>query len=45
MEGVGLDIDTQEITNGYRERIRRLAFFDPLYDLERKREKDQDKRH
>jgi hypothetical protein len=42
LEGIGLDrLDIQEITNGYRERIRRLALFEPLYELERKREKDQ----
>ncbi len=44
MEGVGLDkLDIQEITNGYRERLRRLALFDPLYELDRKREQDQAK--
>lgn len=42
MEGSKLDgLDIQEITNGYRERTRRLALFDPLYELDRKREQDQ----
>lgn len=41
MEGNSLDkLDFSEITNGYAERIRRLALFDPLFELERKREKD-----
>ncbi len=30
----------QGITAGYRERMRRLALFDPIYDLDRKRETD-----
>lgn len=34
-------LDRQEITNGYRERVRRLALFDSLYELDRKREQDQ----
>ncbi|MFB6467025.1 replicative DNA helicase [Cytobacillus sp. Hz8] len=34
-------LDIQDITNGYRERVRRLALFDPLYELDRKREQDQ----
>ncbi|ERI08895.1 hypothetical protein [Aneurinibacillus aneurinilyticus] len=34
----GLDID--ELTSGYRERMRRLALFDTLYELDRKREQD-----
>lgn len=33
-------LDLKEITTGYMERMRRLALFDPLYDLERKREVD-----
>lgn len=33
--------DLATITAGYHERIRRLALFDPLADLERKREKDR----
>ncbi|WP_345739482.1 replicative DNA helicase [Virgibacillus salarius] len=33
--------DIATITAGYQERIRRLALFDPLTDLERKREKDE----
>jgi sulfur relay (sulfurtransferase) DsrC/TusE family protein len=42
MEGKRLDkLDIREITNGYRERMRRLALFDPLYELDRKREQDQ----
>lgn len=32
----------QELTSGYRERIRRLALFDPLFELDRKREQDQE---
>ncbi|MFO1442080.1 replicative DNA helicase [Bacillus sp. Bva_UNVM-123] len=32
--------DFKDITNGYRERMRRLALFDPLYELDRKREHD-----
>ncbi|WP_138420523.1 replicative DNA helicase [Aquibacillus sediminis] len=35
--------DLTDITNGYRERIRRLALFDPLFDLDRKREVDRNK--
>ncbi|GGM19008.1 hypothetical protein GCM10011351_00970 [Paraliobacillus quinghaiensis] len=34
-------LDIVEITGGYRERMRRLALFDPLYELDRKREQDQ----
>jgi sulfur relay (sulfurtransferase) DsrC/TusE family protein len=42
LEGVELDqLDLQDITSGYRERMRRLALFDPLFDLDRKREIDQ----
>ncbi len=42
MEEVKLDqLDLQDITSGYRERMRRLALFDPLFDLDRKREIDQ----
>lgn len=33
--------DIEIISSGYHERMRRLALFDPLYDLERKREKDE----
>lgn len=41
MGGVQLDRhDLAIITSGYHERMRRLALFDPLADLERKREKD-----
>jgi hypothetical protein len=41
MEGIGLDqLDLKEITSGYRERMRRLALFEPLYELDRKREQD-----
>ncbi|MBM7650391.1 hypothetical protein JOC78_003381 [Bacillus ectoiniformans] len=36
MEGVNI----QDLTSGYKERIRRLALFDPLYELDRKREHD-----
>ena len=43
MEGDRLDnYDIQELASGYRERVRRLALFDPLYELDRKREMDQD---
>jgi len=35
------NLNALEITNGYRERMRRLALFDPLFELERKREVDQ----
>ncbi len=43
MEGNRLDkYEIQELTSGYRERIRRLALFDPLYELDRKREQDLD---
>ncbi|RYL91665.1 replicative DNA helicase [Sporolactobacillus sp. THM19-2] len=37
MEGLEL----HDILNGYKERMRRLALFDPLYELDRKREQDQ----
>jgi hypothetical protein len=41
VEGIGLDqLDLKEITSGYRERMRRLALFEPLYELDRKREQD-----
>ncbi|WP_052353671.1 hypothetical protein [Neobacillus jeddahensis] len=33
-------LDLQEITSGYSERMRRLALFDPLFELDRKREQD-----
>ena len=33
-------LDLKELTNGYRERMRRLALFDPLFELDRKREQD-----
>lgn len=36
---MGLD-GLESVTSGYRERMRRLALFDPLYDLDRKREED-----
>ncbi|GAA0485291.1 hypothetical protein GCM10008986_08210 [Salinibacillus aidingensis] len=36
-------LELQDITSGYRERMRRLALFDPLFDLDRKREIDQAK--
>lgn len=42
MEGVELDnLNILDVTNGYRERMRRLALFDPLFELDRKREVDQ----
>ncbi|WP_052404810.1 replicative DNA helicase [Bacillus rubiinfantis] len=34
-------LEIQEITSGYRERMRRLALFDPLFELEGKRAQDQ----
>ncbi|WP_010648773.1 hypothetical protein [Oceanobacillus massiliensis] len=36
--------DIATITAGYHERIRRLALFDPLTDLDRKREKDENEK-
>lgn len=33
-------MDIRELLNGYRDRIRRIALFEPLNDLERKREID-----
>jgi hypothetical protein len=33
--------EISDITSGFRERMRRLALFDPLYELERKKVKDQ----
>jgi hypothetical protein len=42
MEGSGLDqLDIIELTSGYRERMRRLALFEPLLELDRKRELDE----
>ncbi|WP_139693777.1 replicative DNA helicase [Sporolactobacillus terrae] len=38
------ELDLREIVSGYKERIRRLALFDPLYELERKREQDHEKK-
>jgi hypothetical protein len=35
------NLNVLDVTNGYRERMRRLALFDPLFDLDRKREVDQ----
>lgn len=41
MEGIRLaDLDIQQLISGYRERVRRIALFDSLYDLDRKRETD-----
>lgn len=40
---MGLD-GLEGVTSGYRERMRRLALFDPLYDLDRKREEDDNKK-
>ncbi|MFT8310600.1 MAG: replicative DNA helicase [Sporolactobacillus sp.] len=37
------ELDLREIVSGYKERMRRLALFDPLYELERKREQDHEK--
>lgn len=34
-------VELTELTSGYRERIRRLALFDPLFELDRKRETDR----
>ncbi len=36
-----MDIKIKDITNNYRERIQRLALFDPLYRLENKTGKDK----
>ncbi|HJV16424.1 MAG TPA: replicative DNA helicase [Bacillales bacterium] len=33
--------EISDITSGFRERMRRLALFEPLYELERKKVKDQ----
>ncbi|MFD2216846.1 replicative DNA helicase [Metabacillus endolithicus] len=33
--------ELSDITSGFRERMRRLALFDPLYELDRKKMKDQ----
>lgn len=41
MEGNKLDIDIKNVTENYRERIQRLALFDPLYNLNRKNTKDK----
>ncbi len=41
MEGIRLDnFDFKEITSGYRERMRRLALFEPLLELDRKQRQD-----
>ncbi|WP_100402898.1 replicative DNA helicase [Bacillus sp. FJAT-42315] len=34
------NLELNELTRGFRERMRRLALFDPLYDLDRKRVQD-----
>ncbi|WP_209120964.1 replicative DNA helicase [Alkalihalobacillus sp. BA299] len=34
------NLDVAELTSGFRDRMRRLALFDPLYELDRKREVD-----
>lgn len=34
-------VELTEFTSGYRERMRRLALFDPLFELDRKRETDR----
>lgn len=36
--------EISDITSGFRERMRRLALFDPLYELERKKVKDQEEK-
>ncbi|WNS76042.1 replicative DNA helicase [Bacillus sp. DTU_2020_1000418_1_SI_GHA_SEK_038] len=36
-----MDIELKGITENYRERMQRLALFDPLFRLENKREKDE----
>lgn len=41
MEERGMDTQLKGITENYRERMQRLALFDPLYRLENKREKDE----
>ncbi|OLO39217.1 replicative DNA helicase [Alkalihalophilus pseudofirmus] len=37
-------LEVAELTSGYRDRMRRLALFDPLYELDRKREIDDTNR-
>ncbi|SFM10164.1 replicative DNA helicase [Salibacterium qingdaonense] len=34
--------DAQDVAAGYRDRMRRLAIFDPLYELDRRQQKDED---
>jgi hypothetical protein len=36
------EIEFSELAGGYKERMRRLALFEPLHELERKREQDQE---
>lgn len=38
------DFDVIDLVQGYRERMRRIALFDPLYELERMQQKDQKNR-
>lgn len=41
MEGIRLeDLDFRALLGGYRERVRRIALFDPFNELDRKQEKD-----
>src|SRR5690554_3856117 len=41
MEGIRLEeMDIRELLSGYKDRIRRIALFEPLNDLDRKRETD-----
>ncbi|GAE25368.1 hypothetical protein JCM9140_1359 [Halalkalibacter wakoensis JCM 9140] len=35
------DFDVIDLVQGYKERMRRIALFDPLYELERMQQKDQ----
>mgnify|MGYP000042158609 CR=1 FL=1 len=42
MEGIRLEKpDLHEIVSGYKERMRRLALFDPRYELNRRRERNR----
>ena len=41
MEVFPLDISIKNVTENYKERIQRLALFDPLYKLSNKNSKDK----
>lgn len=38
------DVSIQDVTSGYRERMRRLALFEPLYELDRMQQKDSNRK-